>query len=106
LSLFPDAQCELINDLVRKCFIENKNNIELMLSTHSPYIINHLNLLIKAFDTQNRIQGAAMSYEKLAVYQVVEGRLEDLILKNERLVNTNPLSDTINHIYDQYNSIK
>lgn len=102
LSLFPDAQCQLINDLVNKCFIRNDNDIELFLSTHSPYIINHLNLLIKSFDKGKLTDGAEINYENLAVYQVVDGKLEDLIAKNERLVNTNPLSDTINNIYDQY----
>jgi predicted ATPase len=72
------------------------------LSTHSPYIINHLNLLIKAFDKNKLINGAKINYDNLAVYQVVNGSLEDLIAKNERLVNTNPLSETINNIYDQY----
>ncbi|MCW3105955.1 MAG: hypothetical protein JWQ09_461 [Segetibacter sp.] len=105
LSLFPDAQCQLINDLVNKCFITNINSIQLFLSTHSPYIINHLNLLIKAFDKDILIEGAKVNYDNLAVYQVIEGRLQDLIAQNERLVNTNPLSDTINNIYDQYNAL-
>lgn len=105
LSLFPDAQCELINDLIAKCFFKNKNDIELMFSTHSPYIINHLNLLIKAFDTNKNIGGAGIDYDKLSVYQVINGGLQDLIVKNERLVNSNPLSDTINAIYDQYNAL-
>jgi predicted ATP-dependent endonuclease of OLD family len=102
LSLFPDAQCQLINDLVDKCFITNDNSIELFLSTHSPYIVNHLNLLIKAFDKGKFIDGANLNYNNLAVYQVVNGKLENLIAQNERLVNTNPLSETINNIYDQY----
>ncbi len=102
LSLFPDAQTQLINDLVNKCFISNDNSIELFLSTHSPYIINHLNLLIKAFDKDKLIDGAKINYDNLAVYQVVNGKLENLIAQNERLVNTNPLSETINNIYDQY----
>ncbi|HMT73126.1 MAG TPA: AAA family ATPase [Chitinophagaceae bacterium] len=102
LSLFPDAQTQLINDLVNKCFITNDNSIELFLSTHSPYIINHLNLLIKAFDKDKLIDGAKFNYDNLAVYQVVNGKLENLIAQNERLVNTNPLSETINNIYDQY----
>lgn len=105
LSLFPDAQCQLINDLINKCFITNENSIELFLSTHSPYIINHLNLLIKAFDTNNLIDGAKVDYDKLAVYQVVEGGLMNLLAQNERLVNTNPLSDTINDIYNKYNTL-
>jgi predicted ATPase len=102
LSLFPDAQTQLINDLVNKCFITNENTIELFLSTHSPYIINHLNLLIKAFDKNKSIDGAKIDYDNLAVYQIVDGKLENLIAQNERLVNTNPLSETINNIYDQY----
>ncbi len=102
LSLFPDAQTQLINDLVNKCFITNDNSIELFLSTHSPYIINHLNLLLKAFDKDKLIGGAKIDYDKLAVYQVVNGKLENLMTQNERLVNTNPLSETINNIYDQY----
>jgi len=102
LSLHPDAQTQLINDLVNKCFISNDNSIELFLSTHSPYIINHLNLLIKAFDKDKLIDGAKINYDNLAVYQVVNGKLENLIAQNERLVNTNPLSETINNIYDQY----
>ena len=105
LSLFPDAQCQLINDLINKCFITNENSIELFLSTHSPYIINHLNLLIKAFDTNTLIDGAKVDYDKLAVYQVVEGGLMNLLAQNERLVNTNPLSDTINDIYNKYNTL-
>lgn len=105
LSLFPDAQCELINDLVDKCFITNSNSIELFLSTHSPYIINHLNLLIKSFDKGVLTGGAKIDFGNLAVYQVIDGRLEDLIVKNERLVNTNPLSETINNTYEQYSAL-
>lgn len=102
LSLFPDAQTQLINDLINKCFVTNDNSIELFLSTHSPYIINHLNLLIKAFDKDTLIDGAKINYDDLAVYQVADGKLDNLIAQNERLVNTNPLSETINNIYDQY----
>lgn len=103
LSLFPDAQCKLMDDLVSNCFIKNNNSVELFLSTHSPYIINYLNLLIKAYDTQ--ADGAKYNYDELSVYQIANGTLQNLIVQNERLVNTNPLSDTINEIYDQYNEL-
>lgn len=106
LSLYPDAQCELIADVIEKCFISNKNKIELIFSTHSPYIVNYLNLLLKASDSNKTINGAKIKYEDLVVYQVSEGEITNLMLKNERLVNTNPLSDTINNIYDQYSEMK
>lgn len=102
LSLFPDAQNQLINDLINKCFITNNNTIDLILSTHSPYIINHLNLLIKSFDEDKLTDGAKIDYDNLAVYQMINGELENLLAQNERLVNTNPLSETINRTYDQY----
>lgn len=105
LSLYPDAQCELVSDLISKCFVKNTNGVELMFSTHSPYIINHLNLLIKANDSNKLIDGARIKFEDLAVYQVEDGRIENLIIQNQRIVNTNPLSDTINKIYDKYEEL-
>jgi predicted ATPase len=105
LSLYPEAQCELISDLISKCFVSNSNSIDLMFSTHSPYIINHLNLLIKANDCNQFVDGANVEFEKLAVYLVEEGQIEDLTVKNQRIINTNSLSDTINNIYDQYNQL-
>lgn len=103
LSLFPDAQCKLIDDLIKNCFIDNTNPIELLLSTHSPYIVNYLNLLIKRFD--KNIDEAKYNYDELAVYQVADGGLINLMAQNERLVNTNPLSDTINDIYNEYEKL-
>lgn len=105
LSLFPDAQCELISDLISKCFVSNINSIDLIFSTHSPYIINHLNLLIKAYDCDKLVERASFQFEKLAVYQIEDGKIEDLLVKNQRIINTNSLSDTINNIYDQYNQL-
>jgi predicted ATPase len=103
LSLFPDAQFILMEELVKDCFIENTNDINLIISTHSPYIINQLNLFIKRFDTKS--DNPKYNYDNLSVYQVVNGGLNDLIVRNERLVNTNPLSDTINSIYDEYSKL-
>lgn len=106
LSLFPEAQCELISDLISKCFVNNLNSIDLIFSTHSPYIINHLNLLIKAYDCNQLIDGAKIDFDKLAVYQIENGRIESLIVQNQKIVNTNTLSDTINNIYDRFNQLK
>lgn len=106
LSLYPDAQCQLVNDLINKCFISNRNDIELMFSTHSPYIINHLNLLIKAFDCGKQIENANINFDNLIVYQVEDGQIQNLMIQAQRVVNTNPLSDTINNIYDQYSELQ
>jgi len=103
LSLYPDAQRQLIASLVDKCFASGRagHEMELILATHSPYVINYLNLLIKAFDKNEKVDGAGYDFDKLAVYLIEDGKNEDLKSLN-RLVDTNPLSETINAIYNEY----
>jgi predicted ATPase len=103
LSLYPRTQCLLIDNLVEKCFCGIENNLNLMISTHSPYIINHLNLLIKRFDKQSK--AAKYNYDNLAVYQVEDGEINDLKVLNKRLIDTNALSDPINEIYNEYEGL-
>lgn len=103
LSLYSESQRSLINFIVNRCFIEPHHgyNMTVMMATHSPYIINHLNLLIKANDKNKLVEGAKLAYEDIAVYQVDEGKIYDLKIYEERLINTNPLSDTIDNIYNE-----
>lgn len=105
LSLFPDAQCDMMASLLGFLFEENTHEMSLFVSTHSPYIINFLNLIIRAYDKNAPSTFARYPFEQLGVYMIVDGSLQDLKLRNERLINTNPLADTINSIYDQYNSL-
>jgi hypothetical protein len=107
LSLYPESQRSLINFIINRCFIEKHNdyNMTVMMATHSPYIINHLNLLIKAYNKDKFVNGAKLNYDDVSVYQVAEGEIYDLKAQNIKLINTNPLSDTINAIYDEYEKL-
>jgi hypothetical protein len=60
-------------------------------------------LLIKRFD--KNADGAKYNYDDIAVYQVVNGKISDLKIQNERLINTNLLSETINTIYSKYKKL-
>lgn len=104
LSMFPKAQRSSINMLVRKCLNAN-TQMTLAIATHSPYIINHLNLLLKASDKKVLIEGAALDYSRTGVYVVEDGCLRDLKVQNAHLVNTDYLSDDINEIYDEYDHL-
>lgn len=100
LSLFSTAQRRLINRLVKDCFVENKQKdctTRLAFATHSPYIINHLNLLIEAFDKNNTefTEGASISYDDLGVWLIQDGKLRDLKSKNQHLIDVTPFSDDI-----------
>lgn len=104
LSLFPKAQRSSINMLVRKCK-NAKTRMTLSIATHSPYIINHLNLLMKAHDKDVLIEGASLDYLQTDVYVVENGGVRDIKVQNAHLVNTDYLSDDINEIYDEYNRL-
>lgn len=104
LSLFPKAQRSSINMLIRKCVNAN-THMTLSIATHSPYIINHLNLLMKAHDKGVLIEGANLDYSQTDVYLVGNGGIRDMKVQNAHLVNTDRLSDDINEIYDEYDRL-
>ncbi len=104
LSMFPKAQRSSINMLVRKC-MNATTRMTLSVATHSPYIINHLNLLMKAADKGVLIEGASLDYDQTEVYAVENGELRNLKVQNAHLVNTDYLSEDINEIYDEYDKL-
>lgn len=105
LSLFPGAQRSSINMLVRKCK-NASTGMTLAIATHSPYIINHLNLLMKAHDKGVLIDGASLDYGQVGVFLVENGSVCNLKVQNAHLINTDCLSDDINEIYDEYDHLE
>lgn len=108
LSLDPSSQLRLFNEIIRRsfCSLNEKRTIGLVLATHSPYIVNDLNLLIKAHDCNTEVDGAYVDYDKTSVYLMNGGNCESLKMKNIRFINTDRLSNDINAIYDRYDQIK
>jgi len=51
LNLYPTAQQGLMNWLVEKC---TKGDNDLTITTHSPYILSHFNLLLYAYQVGNQ----------------------------------------------------
>lgn len=104
LSLFPKAQRSSVNMLVRKS-MNSRTQMTLAVATHSPYIVNHLNLLLKAKDKGVLVEGAALDYAHTGVYVIEDGMLRDIMVQNAHLVNTDYLSDDINDIYNEYDKL-
>lgn len=47
LSLFPDAQCRLIEEIILSAtHAEEDREVNIILATHSPYILNYLNVVL------------------------------------------------------------
>ena len=112
LSLYPPAQCALIRSLVSDCFINNspKWKMSLMLATHSPYIINYLNVLIRASYCRNPNDPRAyIDPENIGVYKIVRGGLSPLKgwsnTSGQVVINTLDLSEPMDEIYQKYVSM-
>lgn len=108
LNLDPYSQIQLINQLVDICFDQqNGHNISLALATHSPYILNYLNLLIKR-DELNA-DGTKLSADKISVYEINAGTSIDLKMdgvNEHKIVNAVSMSEPLSDIYSEYNRLK
>lgn len=107
LSLDPSSQIKLVNGIIRQALYNTVDGrtVNIMFATHSPYIVNDLNLLVKAHDMGKDIEGAHLDFEKLSVYLVNGGSVVDLKLKNIHYINTDRLSQDINDIYNRYEDL-
>ena len=106
LSLYPESQKSLMDFLVDRCFHKNQDyNMTLMIATHSPYIVNYLNLLIKRSEAGGDTP-YKMAFEDVNAYEICGGTANSLRIDGEhRIINATSLSDPISRIYSEYNAI-
>ena len=121
LNLFPTAQFELIKILVDKCARLDGQN-DLVLTTHSPYVLTALNLLCYAFRIAQQDEATAKKVAKLiprhcwidpdqfAAYYVdrpdtkYKQQVRSIINKKTGLIEENELdtaSDELGDIFDK-----
>lgn len=107
LSLDPESQINMLNFIINKCFVDKSEDykISLMLATHSPYIVNHLNLLIMAAQKQKPVEKAMIKFENMDVYEITDGFLNDLKRDEKFIIDTRPLSNPISDIYEKFNQL-
>lgn len=113
LSLAPEDQRAFMSNLVEEVFHKNKKDrkLGLMVSTHSPYIVNHLNVLLRAgYFEKARENYPFLEKDNIAVYRVHEGTLTSLMATDndteEYVINTYDMSDTMERIFDEYESME
>ena len=117
LSLDPKTQCLFINDLIREAFYRGDNKrpadgrqLGLMFATHSPYILNHLNVLLKAsYYEKARERYPYINPDEIAVYRLHNGEVHSLVEDDEetgeRIIDTYKFSETMEWILDKYESV-
>ena len=118
LSLDPQTQCLFINDLIREAFYRKDNKrpddrrqLGLMFATHSPYILNYLNVLLKAsYYEKARERYPYINPDEIAVYRLHDGVVHSLMatdnLSGHTVIDTIDLSDTMEDIFNADDSIK
>lgn len=107
LSLYPESQKSLMDFLINRCFqMEHRDRMSIVMATHSPYIVNYLNLLIRRSEKKRPVVEAQISFDDVDVYEVVDGQIISLkIIQPEQVVDARSLSEPISSIYAQYNSL-
>lgn len=102
LSLFPDTQCKLIEELFfTAAHASTDREVNMMLATHSPYILNYLNIMLNQTDDTR----AKLSNNNTAVYRIFDGETQDLLMQDENgrwIVDTYDLSEMMNTIYREF----
>lgn len=102
LNVYPTTQLKLLSYVFKSMDMERDS---LVLTTHSPYILNVLNLLFRAFDKKVKMEGADLDYDKTAVYLVNEGVIRDICVQNAHLVNPEVLSEPLDKIYVEFEKL-
>ena len=113
LSLAPEDQRAFMSNLVEEVFHKNKKDrkLGLMVSTHSPYIVNHLNVLLRAgYFEKARENYPFLEKDDIAVYRVNEGKIISLMATDndtgEYVINALDMSDTMERIFAEYESME
>lgn len=106
LSLFPDAQCHLVDDIVRQSLNEASGDrrIGIIMATHSPYILNYLNVMLCQTDSKR----ARVRADELGVYRIYDGRIQNLLVSDangKMIVDTYDLTEMMSEIYNEYKNL-
>lgn len=106
LSLYPQAQCMLVEQLAATIKnAESDRSMYLMMATHSPYIINYLNVLLSRPSDLN----SSLTCSDLAVYRFAYGEIRNLMSSTadgQWIVDTGDLTEPMTNILKEYHSLK
>lgn len=106
-NLYPFTQIDLMDVIVMMCSDERAHGCT--ITTHSPYILNYLNVLIERYN-KNVPNHVNINPEELGVYSTNDGKLTDLMQTNsksdEKVVNAEDLVEAMRDMYQEYREIK
>jgi predicted ATPase len=114
LNLYPPTQKKLIYHLVEKC---TKSNNQLLLTTHSPYVLSSLNNLLFAYKVAQKHPEQAdeianiipreswLNPEEFAAYFVADGTVRSIVNPKTGLISENELDGVSENIGDEFDAL-
>jgi len=102
-NLYPYSQISLIEMLVKCC--QNERKHEMVVTTHSPYVINYLNVLLRGSRS-----GVRFEPEDIKVWAVSEGHVMSLNAKDtetgEMIIDTYDLTEPMEEIFGEFKGVE
>lgn len=115
LNLFPSTQKELVGFIVRSCGVSSRaKKHTCTITTHSPYILSSLNLLIfagklssvvPAEEARQVTGGLHVDPCEIGVYSVNDGTVASIIDASTGLIHQNHLDEASTLISDDFNKL-
>lgn len=105
-NLFPYTQIQLIDYIISLC--SNGRDHSITITTHSPYIINALNLHLLRYYKQSEY--SCINPDDINVFSVQDGLIVNQVMKNHATgynsVNVDDLSEAMQDMYQEYKELK
>jgi predicted ATPase len=111
LNLYPKAQHELIKYLVKNCLFERKN---LILTTHSPFVLASINNLLLAFDKGqtkpaevNKIikKESWLDPKNFIAYELKNGKAKKIMNDKLGQINENMIDTVSDSFSDEFDKL-
>ena len=106
-NLYPFTQVALLEAILKLC--KNGRSHGCTITTHSPFILNYLNVLIVRHYKQI-VGKVGLDPSELSVYATEDGRLLDMMQKNSKTgeysVNAEDLVEAMRYMYTEYCEMK
>lgn len=106
-NLYPFTQIDLLEAIVYLCSVDKQHKCT--ITTHSPFILNYLNVLIERYNRglNDRVN---INPDELGVFSTNDGRLIDIMQVNaktgEKSVNAEDLVEAMRYMHQEYREIK
>ena len=106
-NLYPFTQIDLLEAIVKLCSVDKQHKCT--ITTHSPFILNYLNVLIERYNRglNDRVN---INPDELGVFSTNDGRLTDIMQVNaktgEKSVNAEDLVEAMRYMHQEYREIK